>query len=253
MKTPMRGFTLLELMVVLVIASVLLGIGIPAMGNFFRNARMTAAANDLLAAMYLARSEAIKRRSPVVVCASNNPLDADADCVTSGGTERLVNSANGWIVFVDGDADGRRAAGEQLLQAHEPLAATIVGRSSNSPLRLSYLDSGFSGTFTDTDGDGKRDPVDEVDLDGDGTWDPADPGEDIDGDGNQDVAEPLIRMPAFNLVLCDGRGNKASGGELSAARGIFVSPTGRPAITRDPTEIAALKAANAGGAIAGCS
>lgn len=246
-----RGFTLLELMVVVVIAGILLGVAVPAMGNFIRGARMTAAANDLLGAMYLARSEAIKRRLQVVVCTSSNPLVATAGCVTGGGSERLINATNGWIVFVDDNANGLHDAGEQLLQSHEPLPAAIVGRSSNSPLRLSYLDTGFSGTFVDVDGDGKRDPADEVDLNGDG-WKATDPGEDPDGDGNQDVAEPVIRMPAFNVVLCDNRGNKASAGELSAARGLFVGPTGRPAITRDPTEIATLLAANAGGAIAGC-
>ena len=42
---------------------------------------------------------------------------------------------------------------------------------------------------------------------------------------------------AARLVLCDERGNTPSGGELSAARGILVSVTGRPGVTRDVDEI----------------
>ena len=45
---------------------------------------------------------------------------------------------------------------------------------------------------------------------------------------------------AAQLVLCDERGNIASSGELSAARGILVSVTGRAGVTRNPDEIQAL-------------
>lgn len=42
---------------------------------------------------------------------------------------------------------------------------------------------------------------------------------------------------AAQLVLCDERGNTPSGGELSAARGILVSVTGRAGVTRNLDEI----------------
>ncbi len=42
---------------------------------------------------------------------------------------------------------------------------------------------------------------------------------------------------AAQLVLCDERGNTPSGGELSSARGILVSVTGRAGVTRDMGEI----------------
>src|SRR5688572_13117204 len=45
---------------------------------------------------------------------------------------------------------------------------------------------------------------------------------------------------AAQLVLCDERGNVASSGELSSARGILVSVTGRAGVTRNPDEIQAL-------------
>jgi type IV fimbrial biogenesis protein FimT len=39
------------------------------------------------------------------------------------------------------------------------------------------------------------------------------------------------------LVLCDERGNTPSAGELSSARGILISVTGRAGVTRDMAEI----------------
>ena len=61
-----------------------------------------------------------------------------------------------------------------------------------------------------------------------------------------------LNTAVTQLVLCDERGNDASGGELSAARGILISVTGRAGVTRDPAEIQTLINA-IGVPIAGCS
>jgi hypothetical protein len=42
---------------------------------------------------------------------------------------------------------------------------------------------------------------------------------------------------AAQLVLCDDRGNDPSAGELSSARGILISVTGRAGVTREHGEI----------------
>lgn len=198
MKTAQTGFTLLELMLVVVLAGLLLGIGVPAMGNFIRNARLTGAANDVMVAMHFTRSEAIKRRVPVTLCTSAIPLAANPVCTAS--TQLL-----GWIAFVDPNQNGQRDAGEAVLLQREPLPNTITAESTANPLTVTYLDNGFA-----------------------------------------------LNPNASQLVLCDERGNKNSGGELSAARGITVSVTGRAGVTRDPAEIQILIDA-IGGPIAGCT
>ncbi len=112
MKRAQAGFTLLELMVVVAIVGVLMAIAIPAMGNFIRNGRITAAANDVMAALHFTRSEAIKRRQPVTLCTSanavlaNNLANANATCADS---EFLT----GWIVFVDLNQNGQREVGRR--------------------------------------------------------------------------------------------------------------------------------------------
>jgi type IV fimbrial biogenesis protein FimT len=137
MKKPQSGFTLLELMLVVTIAGLLLAVGVPAMGNFLRNARITNAANDVMAALHFTRSEAIKRRLPVTLCTSADPLNANPVCNASA-------FLTGWIAFVDTNQSGQRDAGEDVLLQREPMPATITARSSANPFRVTYLLNGFA-------------------------------------------------------------------------------------------------------------
>lgn len=198
MNEKPSGFTLLELMVVLAIAGVLMAVGIPAMGDFIRNSRITAAANDVMAALHFTRSEAIKRRRPVTLCTSASAVtDVNPTCAASP-------FLTGWIAFVDTNQSGQRDAGEQVLLQHEPMNSAITARSSVNPFGVTYLNNGFA-----------------------------------------------LNPNAAQLVLCDERGNVPSGGELSSARGILVSVTGRAAVTRNRDEIQVLVDA-IGADVGGC-
>lgn len=137
MRQAQSGFTLLELMLVVTLAGLLLGLGIPAMGGFFRNARITSAANDVMAALHFTRSEAIKRRQPVTLCTSADPLNANPACDAS---EFLT----GWIAFVDLNQSGQLDAGETVLLQREPMPAAITAQSSADPFRVTYLLNGFA-------------------------------------------------------------------------------------------------------------
>lgn len=137
MKKAQSGFTLLELMLVVTIAGLLLGFGVPAMGNFFRNARITGAANDVMGGLHFARSEAIKRRIPVTLCTSADPLNNNPVCDASP-------LLTGWVAFVDPNQNGQRDAAEVVLLQHEPMPDTITARSSANPFRVTYLLNGFA-------------------------------------------------------------------------------------------------------------
>ena len=86
-------------------------LGRPGFRDLERNAARTSEVNLFLQAIYLARSEAIKRNGVVSLCPS---LDG-ASCA-AGGTAWH----RGWIVFVnlDRDSPAVRDAGEDLLQAY---------------------------------------------------------------------------------------------------------------------------------------
>ena len=88
------GFTLIEVMVVLAIAGVVLGIGIPKLSVFFQGSRMVTNTNALVAALQIAKSEAVKRQGPVTVCRSN---DDQTDCVSNDDN----TWEDGFIVFYD--------------------------------------------------------------------------------------------------------------------------------------------------------
>jgi type IV fimbrial biogenesis protein FimT len=60
-----RGFSLVELMIGVVLASLILGIGLPTFQDFITEQRLRAASADLHIALMTARSEAIKRNRVV--------------------------------------------------------------------------------------------------------------------------------------------------------------------------------------------
>lgn len=134
-----HGFTLTELMIVVVLAASILAIGAPSFQQFRLNNRLTNAANDLLAVVTVARTEAIKRQRTVAACRTDDPASADAKC--------SATSEVGWIVF--DDADGNCVRGDS---ASEPLlsARTLDNANRTNPLRvrtdgdcLQFAASGF--------------------------------------------------------------------------------------------------------------
>jgi len=65
---PRTGFTVIELIVTMAVASVLLAVAVPSFNQMIVSGRLTAQSNDMLAAINLARSEAIKRNASVTLC-----------------------------------------------------------------------------------------------------------------------------------------------------------------------------------------
>lgn len=91
------GFTLIEMMVVLAVASVLLGIGLPRLSVFFQNSRMTTNTNALVGAFQIAKSEAIKRQVPITLCRSGDQVNCDRDAANTW--------EDGFIVFYDANGN----------------------------------------------------------------------------------------------------------------------------------------------------
>ena len=118
--SQLRGFTLVELMITIAILAILLGLAVPSFRNLIVSNRITGHANELIASLQIARSEAIRNNARVVVCAST-----DASTCT-GGPAWL----NGWIVFVDTDRNGNRNGAETVLRSGTIRAGTLVVNSA---------------------------------------------------------------------------------------------------------------------------
>ena len=90
-KALARGMTMIEILITVVILAILMAIAVPSFQNASLGSRLSASANDLLASVQLARSEAIKRNVAVTLCASAD----GATCAGGGGWEQ------GWITVID--------------------------------------------------------------------------------------------------------------------------------------------------------
>jgi type IV fimbrial biogenesis protein FimT len=107
----------MELMVALAIVGVLLTVGVPSMRTFAQNNRLSAASNDLLRAFQVARSEAIKRQTDVVVCASSDP--------TAGSPVCSYGAFRGWIVAQDTNSNWQFDSGDVVIERHELIDPSV--------------------------------------------------------------------------------------------------------------------------------
>lgn len=74
------GFTLIELMVTIAVLAVVMAIAIPSMRGLINSNRLTTQANELVATLQYARSEAVRGNGRVTVCPT-------ADGTTCGGSD----------------------------------------------------------------------------------------------------------------------------------------------------------------------
>jgi len=117
-----RGITLVELMVTIAIAAILMAVAAPAMTSFLLQGRISAHVNDLVGAINLARSEAVKRGGGVTICRSSD----QASCSTA-----TTGWEVGWIVFADPNLNATVDAGETIIHVFPalPNGSTAVANS----------------------------------------------------------------------------------------------------------------------------
>ena len=127
------GLTLVELLVAIAVLGVLLAIGVPAFGNFAVDSRLSAATNRFVAAIHVARSEAVRRNARVTLCPSIDGVF----CATGGDWDQ------GWIVFSDLDGTGERDPGEPILTVGQSTSGGVQ-ITGNTPVRhyISYVGLG---------------------------------------------------------------------------------------------------------------
>jgi type IV fimbrial biogenesis protein FimT len=125
------GFSLVELMVVIMVAAVLMAIGVPSYRYVTNSNRMSGEVNGLLGDLQFARSEAIKEGVTVTVCPSS--VDQKS-CVASSTWDR------GWIVTSS-------VLTPPVLRVQQPFANTNDSfTSDNNVVSVTFDRDGFAHT-----------------------------------------------------------------------------------------------------------
>jgi type IV fimbrial biogenesis protein FimT len=137
-----RGFTLIELMVTITILAIVLGIAVPSFNNATLGSKLGSYANNLVASVNLARSEAIKRNTVLTLCVSAD----GSNCTTTGGWEQ------GWIVAckTTSPATSCDGSGPNWLVFHRQQAAATgikISATSGSTIRaIDLMPTGVGST-----------------------------------------------------------------------------------------------------------
>lgn len=146
------GFTLVEMMIVLLVLAVVLSLGVPGFSDLIKNNRMLTQVYEMRSLLNNARSEALSQREFVIFCSS-------ADGETCSGSWQ-----DGYIAFVDLNADGavtdpEDPDGDIVIQSRVRNTNLKKFAYSNANNRVRFDNQGyaigFNGTFTICDDRGE--------------------------------------------------------------------------------------------------
>jgi type IV fimbrial biogenesis protein FimT len=126
-KSGARGFSLVEMMVVLCVAIILLSLGVPSFRTLIEDQKLITTVNDFYSAINLVRSEAIQRGARVDM----TPVD--------GG-----DWSKGWVVFIDNNDTRKPDAGDEIIFTHGPAAAGLAIEDNIKGSEVKYL--AYNGT-----------------------------------------------------------------------------------------------------------
>lgn len=144
------GFTLPELVVTLAVAAILVTVAVPNFRTFIQNSRINGTADNFLAALQQARSEAITRGDKVILCRTADP--STDGCGDSGDKDW----ASGWLMYAVPTEPGEvnyTASGDNVLIRRGLPAAQGVAVTSDTDGNT-WLTFGGDGTLDEPMGNG---------------------------------------------------------------------------------------------------
>ncbi|CRI67311.1 putative Pre-pilin like leader sequence [Thiocapsa sp. KS1] len=127
-----HGFTLIELMAGLAIMFILLALAVPSFRELSARNQLSAATNDLLMGLQLARSEAVRHATRMTLCPSTDEDTCTKDTPWSVG----------WILFHDPNDNASRdkdEKDERLIQVFPPLPDSV---EVSGPAAITYASAG---------------------------------------------------------------------------------------------------------------
>jgi type IV fimbrial biogenesis protein FimT len=144
-----HGFTLVEMMIVMLVVAVVLTIGAPSFSSLIKNNRMLSQVYELRAVLNNARSEALAQRTFVTVCASNDGTSCSDDGDWTKGYiafRDIVNNGDGKVDTPNAEL-GDQIFIAKTLDIEDP-KFTIKYSAANVRFNSRGYATGHSGTFT---------------------------------------------------------------------------------------------------------
>ena len=139
-RKPARGLTLVELVLVVALLGIVTTVAVPGFQSLQQRTQMRAEATRLLAALHLARSEAVRRNVPVSLCPSPYAVSGALGCAG--------DFSAGWIVFSNPGRSSEVGSGA-LVQAYAPMHPQLqLSNRAGSPLTdelITFLPDGSAG------------------------------------------------------------------------------------------------------------
>ena len=108
------GYTLVELLVVIIIIGIVSAIAFPNFRAMVNGNRLTAGANEMVASLQVARAEAIRRNARTILCPSTN------------GTACAGTNWGRHIAFVDANRNNTPDAGEVLRDTSVDTSSVVL-------------------------------------------------------------------------------------------------------------------------------
>lgn len=127
-----RGFTLIEMMVVLAIAAILLAVGMPYLQGFVAKGQARSLSAELSRSIMMARAQAVETGQTVSICSHSG--------ASSPACGTAADWSNGWIAWYGMASAGAQVASQRvLLVTRQPALvgiSTSVGDFSFAPTGL---------------------------------------------------------------------------------------------------------------------
>lgn len=104
LRSKSNGFTIIEAMIGIALLAVLLGLAMPSFSTMIQNARLRGEAETIVAALKLARSEALKRNGNVEFLFTDGAIDANNAAASATGTNWQIRVPGANAVIIDARA-----------------------------------------------------------------------------------------------------------------------------------------------------